>query len=586
MDWRFTSNLLLLLVATALLTKLAYYAWRRRPATGSTLFTLLMLAMAQWALAYTLEITSTELATKLIWAKFQYLGIVILPAAWLIFVLEFTGNESWITRRNVFLLTLVPTSTFLLAVTNELHGLVWQTTRLELLAANFPALRVEYGPWFWIHTLFSYGCILMASAILVRSWRQQVAALYRWQFVALLFGLLLPWAGSILYIAGQTPQELTTFSFLISGVALVHYTLRYRLFDITPVAHRAVVRSLSDAIMVLDNQGRIADVNPVAERIIGQPAELLVGKAFDELWPNLFETAPEAQKKPIEIKLGSQANPNYYEVSVSPLHDWRRKLRGHLLVFHDINRQKELEHLREDMTHNMVHDLRDPLTNSIFALELLKGDISSFDSPESYQLLDMTYAQTMKTLGLVDKILDINRLKNGIEMVVTRTTVSLSDLVEQVVTAQAPIAMNKQVSLSCDVPDTLPLVWVDAGLIERVLQNLVDNSIKFSPPGGTIRIKAGLVESNGNGPTKASRLQVSVSDEGPGIPDDLHDKAFNTFVAGPNKGSGSGLGLAFCRMAMMAHGERIWIDDEREQGCSLVFSLPISFEPTQVAQPA
>jgi len=585
MDWRFTSNLLLLLVATALLTKLAYYAWRRRPATGSTLFTLLMLAMAQWALAYTLEITSTDLTTKLIWAKFQYLGIVILPVAWLIFVLEFTGNESWITRKNVLSLSLVPTTTFLLVVTNELHGMVWRTTQLAPLATTLPALRIEYGVWFWVHAIFSYGCILLASAILIRTWRQEVSGIYRWQYVALLFGLLLPWAGSILYVTGLTPQEWTTFSFLISGVALVHYTLRFRLFDITPVAHRAVVNSLSDAIMVLDTQARIADVNPAAEQIICQPATELVGKTFNELWPNLFDTVPEAQKEPIEIKMGSQEEPNYYEVTVSPFHDWRRKLRGHLLVFHDINRQKELEHLREDKTHNMVHDLRDPLTNSIFALELLKGDISSFDSPESYQLLDMTYAQTMKTLGLVDKILEINRLKNGIEMAVTRTSISLAELVERAVSAQSPKAMNRKVRLTYEVPESLPFVWADTGLIERVLQHLIDNSIKFSPPGGTVRVAAGAVEHNGAGPITATRLQVSVSDEGPGIPVDLQDKVFETFYSGPVKGSGAGLGLAFCQMAMMAHGERIWIESEPEQGCTVLFSLPISFEPNLAEEP-
>jgi PAS domain S-box-containing protein len=529
-----------------------------------------MLAMAQWALAFSLEITSSALATKLIWAKFQYLGIVILPVAWLVFVLEFTGNESWITRRNVFSLSLIPTATFLLALTNEMHELVWQT--------------VEYGLWFWVHTLFSYSCLLLATVILIKSWRREVAGLYRWQYVALLFGLLLPWTASILYVTGLTPQELTTFSFLISGGALVHYTLRFRLFDVTPVAHRAVVSSLSDAIMVLDSQARIADVNPAAEKIVGMPATDLVGKAFNELWPNLYETVPEAQQKPVEIKLGPESNPSYYEVTSSPLQDWRNSPRGHLLVFHDISRQKELEHRRENMTHNMVHDLRDPLTNSIFALELLKGDMSSFDSPESYQLLDMTYAQTMKTLGLVDEILDINRLKNGIEIAVIRTTIALPELIAKVIRAQSSRAVSKQVEISSDLPEMLPSVWADASLIERVLQNLIDNSIKFSPPGGTIRITAAAADNNGNGPGRATRLLISVSDEGPGIPGDLQEKVFDTFVAGPNKASGSGLGLAFCRMAVLAHGEQIWIESEPRRGCTLTFSLPISSEPIEVAQ--
>jgi PAS domain S-box-containing protein len=545
-----------------------------------------MLAMTQWALAYTLEITSTSLAAKLVWAKFQYLGLTILPVAWLIFIQEFTGQESRITRRNVLLLALIPTTTFLLAVSNELHGWIWRQTGLILTPDSFPALKVEYGFWFWVHTAFSYGCLLWASADLVRSWRRQVAGLYRWQYVALLFGLLLPWAGNALYISGLSPQDLTTFSFLISGVALVHYTLRFRLFDIAPVAHRAVVNSLADAIMVLDCQHRIADVNPAVEQIVGRPATEIIGNTLDALWPNLLAGSLEAQKEPFEVKLGSAESPHYYEITVSRLQDWRRKLRGHLLVFHDINHQKELEQMREGMTHTMVHDLRDPLSNSLFALELLKGDLSGFDSPESMQLLDLTFAHTLKTLRLVDKILDISRLKNGIEMVITRTTMSLSGLIEKVLAAQEPQALSKGLQLTYDVPETVPPAWADAGLIGRVLQNLVDNSIKFSPSGGTIRIAVKLGESNGSGPTASTRLLVSVSDEGPGIPAEIRERVFDRFVAGPNKESGSGLGLAFCRMALMAHGERIWVESEPGRGARFTFSLPVSFEPTPAVEPA
>jgi signal transduction histidine kinase len=234
----------------------------------------------------------------------------------------------------------------------------------------------------------------------------------------------------------------------------------------------------------------------------------------------------------------------------------------------------------------MVHDLRDPLSNSLFALELLKGDLSGFDSPESMQLLDLTFAHTLKTLRLVDKILDISRLKNGIEMVITRTTMSLSGLIEKVLAAQEPQALSKGLQLTYDVPETVPPAWADAGLIGRVLQNLVDNSIKFSPSGGTIRIAVKLGESNGSGPTASTRLLVSVSDEGPGIPAEIRERVFDRFVAGPNKESGSGLGLAFCRMALMAHGERIWVESEPGRGARFTFSLPVSFEPTPAVEPA
>lgn len=583
MDWRFTSNVFLILVATALVTRLAYYAWKRRPATGSTLFTLLMLAMAQWSLAYTLEITSTNLAAKLIWAKIQFLGVAILPVAWLIFVLEYSGKESRITRRNLVLLILIPLSTFLLAITNEAHGWIWRQTTLDLSSNAFPELQVEYGFWFWIHTSFSYLCLTVAAFILLSSWRREVAALYRWQTVALLFGLILPWVGNVLFVSGASPRELATFTYLISAGALVHFTLRFRLFDIAPVAHRAIFNSMSDAIVVLDAKNRIADVNPQAERIMERSATELIGETINEVWPDLYNRLQKGEE-PIELTLGSPECPEHYEVAISPLEDWRNTSRGRLVVLHDITRQKEMERKREDMTHIMVHDLRDPLSNSLFALEMLKGDLYDYNSPESGQLLDVTFGQTMKTLKLVDEILEISRLKHGIEMIVTRNAFSVAEVIEKAISAQIPRALERRIQLQYDVPEDTPLVWADMGLIERVFQNLIDNSMKFSPPGGTIRIAVEEIE--GTSRTGETRLHVSISDEGPGIPIELQEQIFEKFVTASVKGSGTGLGLAYCKMAMSALDEEIWVESEPGHGSRFVFTLPVAFEPALVRERA
>jgi NtrC-family two-component system sensor histidine kinase KinB len=200
--------------------------------------------------------------------------------------------------------------------------------------------------------------------------------------------------------------------------------------------------------------------------------------------------------------------------------------------------------------------------------------------PEGDQLLELTFAQTKKTLNLVDMILEISRLKNGIEMVLNQTEISMVDFIEKAIRAQTPRIIDKNLRLTYHVPDSLPPAWGDASLIERVLQNLLDNSIKFSPNGGVIKIAAKLVGSQG--PHESARLQVSVSDQGPGIPEELQKRIFEQFVAGPVKGSGTGLGLAFCKMAMMAHGEHIWVESRPGAGSRFVFSLPVAFETSPV----
>jgi PAS domain S-box-containing protein len=341
---------------------------------------------------------------------------------------------------------------------------------------------------------------------------------------------------------------------------------------------------MTDMILVLDTQDRIVDINPTTERYLEKTAPHPIGKALKIAWPELFEAIQEYQENPIEIELATGATTKHHEVTISSLKDWRNARRGRLLVLHDITYRKELEQKREDMTHTMVHDLRDPLSNSLFALEMLKGDLSVIESPESDQLLEVTVEQTMKTLRLVDEILEISRLKNGIEMLISRTAFSLAEVIERVIESQAPRATERQLTLQYDFPESMPLAWSDMNLIERVLQNLLDNSIKFSPTGGTVQVEVNLVQDNGL--ASGTHLLVSVTDEGPGIPIDLQERIFEKFVTGPIKGSGTGLGLAYCKMAMTALDGSIWVENRSGRGAEFSFSLPVAFESIPNAEPA
>jgi signal transduction histidine kinase len=102
-----------------------------------------------------------------------------------------------------------------------------------------------------------------------------------------------------------------------------------------------------------------------------------------------------------------------------------------------------------------------------------------------------------------------------------------------------------------------------------VLTNLIGNAIKFTPAGGVVRVTARADDSG------RSKLLVSVSDTGEGIPPQIQDRLFQKFVVGQQEGRGSGLGLAFCKMVMEAHGERIWVEDTSERGTTFTFSLPL-----------
>jgi signal transduction histidine kinase len=135
----------------------------------------------------------------------------------------------------------------------------------------------------------------------------------------------------------------------------------------------------------------------------------------------------------------------------------------------------------------------------------------------------------------------------------------------------------------------LPLAWADAELIERVLQNLIDNAIKFTPTGGVVRVTAKVDtgppprvgKELGERAEEHPRLLVSVSDTGSGIPPEIQGQLFKKFITGAQEGRGNGLGLAFCKMVIEAHGGRIWVERTSESGTTFTFTLPLA--PASVA---
>ncbi|MCA9975135.1 MAG: PAS domain-containing protein, partial [Anaerolineales bacterium] len=309
-----------------------------------------------------------------------------------------------------------------------------------------------------------------------------------------------------------------------------------------PATRDAVVNSMNDGMIVLDPQNRIIDMNPSARRITHKSMIDLVGKDIEQALPTLSRHINEAMVKPLDIALDHNDANRFYELSIAPFFDGLEERRGNLLILRDITERKQRENLREDLTRTMVHDLRDPISNSLFALEMLKTTLAENLVSETQQLLDLTFASTAKTLQLVDKILEIGRLESG-ELPLVLTTFRLNEMVDRILAAQMPRAVNKQLNLINDLPDSLPPVWADAELIERVLKNLVDNSIKFTPMGGVIRVTAVVTP---NTQTNKPGLLVSITDNGPGIPLAAQPQIFEQFVTGNHVESGSGLGLAFC----------------------------------------
>ena len=346
MSWQYPAYVLPLLLATATLVMLALYTRRHRSTPGAGTFALLMLAAAWWASMYTLELGSVGLDNKVIWAKAKYLGVVTLPVAWLAFALQYTGRGRWLTKRNLALLSIMPLATLALVATNEAHYLIWEP-EIDTVGP-FSVLHMGFGAWFWVQAAYSYLLLLLGTLLLL--WTIVPALrLYFPQNLVLLMGVLIPWAANALYIFRFSPIEdldPTPFAFALTGIAIAWGLLRFRLLDVVPVARGAIVERIPAGIVVVDDQERIADLNPAAQRILGRPASSAVGRRTRDLLPDLGTLLEKHRgKKEVreEVSLGNGSGSRDYLLDLSPLPDKNGGPSGRLILLHDITRRKSIE---------------------------------------------------------------------------------------------------------------------------------------------------------------------------------------------------------------------------------------------------
>jgi signal transduction histidine kinase len=177
---------------------------------------------------------------------------------------------------------------------------------------------------------------------------------------------------------------------------------------------------------------------------------------------------------------------------------------------------------------------------------------------------------------MIESLLDIQRLEEGKAVLDPKPT-SVHSLLASAAQLVQPLASESRQKLIFDMIDELPFITCDADMILRVVTNLMENAVKYSPMGGTIRLGAERIDEG---------IRIVVSDSGPGIPKHMQRQIFDKFsrVKYKDAPKGLGLGLAFCRLAVEAHGGKIWVESEPGQGSSFIFTLPVDekAEPARV----
>jgi len=358
---------------------------------------------------------------------------------------------------------------------------------------------------------------------------------------------------------------------------------------------QVILNTMHEGIVLIDAQQTVALANPrvdligfLPDQLLDQPLTKLLADSKLNFAERLgFSNAAGIRKLLEDLQQGDywtdypqhtyEVHSDYGLLSIQrqiiPVRDRQGNPIGLLLVLNNKTEELELERARESLSQMIIHDLRSPLTAVTTSLRLLQQLIpdDSDTRPLVEKTVDASQSAIRKVLTRVDSLLDIAKMESGTINLNQKQT-ELATLVDSVCIELSPLAHELNVKITSQVSDELPHLDIDADKVERLLLNLVDNALKYSPESSTILIQAEISKE------QPDFIRIDVIDEGPGVPDEHKKRLFERFAQLDGRKimrRGVGLGLAFCRMVADAHGGEIWIEDNPAGGSIFAFTLPI-----------
>lgn len=334
----------------------------------------------------------------------------------------------------------------------------------------------------------------------------------------------------------------------------------------------AVLDSGGDAVLAIDGEGRVTFASRAVEPLLGRRPEEAVGNPFvwampeDQVVQALRHARETGERQSLMIE---RPRGRFLQVSAAPIAgggDWVA-----LVVFHNVTEAKRVEDTRRDFIANVSHELRTPLASIKSVVETLQSGALD-DKVAAQDFLTRADAEVDRLVQMVTELLELSRLESG-QAPLAREAVDIGRMLEQAVERMRPQAERKSLALTLNVAPGLPSILGDAQRLEQATVNLLDNAIKFTPEGGSIRVSARL----GDG-----AVHVEVEDTGSGISAEKLPRIFERFYKGDRaRGDrGTGLGLAVVKHTAEAHGGTVSARSSEGHGSTFTLTLPASASRT------
>jgi PAS domain S-box-containing protein len=357
----------------------------------------------------------------------------------------------------------------------------------------------------------------------------------------------------------------------LAGTAINHARL-YEQVQSTQERYLELFQDSIDPIMISDQMGKILEANRQAELFTKYARNELSDLSINQLLiseKQAYQFDPDTvipgEISTFEAEIDSK-NLNSIPVLVHLRAITVEGQTNYQWLLRDISERKKIDRLRDDLISMIYHDLRSPLSNIVSSLDVFDAMLPKDGDPAFRSLLNIALRSTERIQRLTNSLLDMSRLESG-QPVIRRVSSSPLSLAVDAIDAVSPVADTKNQLIKLDLPGEAPTLMIDADMIRRVLINLLENAVKYSPPDGEISLGAEFDE---------LQTKIWIQDSGPGISTEEQEFIFDKFTRLNPEGDqkGFGLGLAYCRLAIEGHGGQIWVESEPDQGARFTFTIP------------
>ena len=335
---------------------------------------------------------------------------------------------------------------------------------------------------------------------------------------------------------------------------------------------QAVLDSIDDGLLMIDRQGRLEHLNPVAQRQLGWDESRLgqgLGEALQR--PELDEQlhlvlrGGNLEHAPDDLEVEVEGESRLLTYSMTPVSHHQGHILGAVMVLHDVTEQRAFERVRSEFVLRASHELRTQVTGMHMAFGLFQERAKFPPESREADLLNTVNEEMQRLMQLINDLLNFSRYQNGLQKL-TLAPCDINDLLEHARARFAELANAQNIDLLVEAQAQLPRLHADQAQLERVLDNLLGNALRHTSEGGQIRLQARR---------HGERLIISVEDNGEGIAYGQQGRIFEPFVQVGRKKGGAGLGLALCKEIVQLHGGRMGVYSRPGQGTQFYMALPL-----------